>query len=278
MAAVLGTLGELGYGYAYRVLDAQHFGVPQRRRRLYFVGHLGAPWSAPGAVLLEPEGGAGHPAPGGEAGAIAASRIARSLGGVGGGQDYGANKGTLILPTLTAAMGHDAGAAGQSGKDEIVLGVAHATLITLQDTSGRDKDQHGLGVSEAAVAYTVDTLGTAGVAQPLRSRPYSDSGGAEGGLLALTEGAHGVTENSTTDPLQVGGGKPGQGYQAIREGMAVRRLTPLECERLQGFPDGWTDGQSDSARYRQLGNAVAVPVVEWIGRRLTAMAMTLEGR
>lgn len=50
--------------------------------------------------------------------------------------------------------------------------------------------------------------------------------------------------------------------------LAVRRLTPLECERLQGFPDEHTKGQSDSARYRQLGNAVAVPVVEWLARRL----------
>jgi len=48
----------------------------------------------------------------------------------------------------------------------------------------------------------------------------------------------------------------------------VRRLTPVECERLQGFSDGWTDGQSDSARYRQMGNAVAVPVVQWIGERI----------
>lgn len=52
----------------------------------------------------------------------------------------------------------------------------------------------------------------------------------------------------------------------------VRRLTPVECERLQGFPDGWTDGQSDSARYRQLGNAVTVPVAEWIGRRIIEAA------
>ena len=44
----------------------------------------------------------------------------------------------------------------------------------------------------------------------------------------------------------------------------VRRLTPLECERLQGFPDGWTEGQTDTNRYKQLGNAVAVPVVEWL--------------
>jgi DNA (cytosine-5)-methyltransferase 1 len=51
-------------------------------------------------------------------------------------------------------------------------------------------------------------------------------------------------------------------------GTTVRRLTPTECERLQGFPDDWTEGQSDSARYRQLGNAVAVPVAEWIAKRL----------
>ena len=50
----------------------------------------------------------------------------------------------------------------------------------------------------------------------------------------------------------------------------VRRLTPVECERLQGFPDNWTDGQADSARYQQMGNAVAVPVVDWIMRRLVA--------
>jgi DNA (cytosine-5)-methyltransferase 1 len=55
---------------------------------------------------------------------------------------------------------------------------------------------------------------------------------------------------------------------AVASTMAVRRLTPTECERLQGFPDGWTEGESDSARYRMLGNAVAVPVVEWIARRI----------
>ena len=58
---------------------------------------------------------------------------------------------------------------------------------------------------------------------------------------------------------------------SIADDATVRRLTPLECERLQGAPDGWTDGQSDSARYRQLGNAVAVPVFEWVARRLVAI-------
>lgn len=58
---------------------------------------------------------------------------------------------------------------------------------------------------------------------------------------------------------------------SIHTGTVVRRLTEMECERLQGYPDGWTDGQSGSARYRQLGNSVAVPVVEWIARRIVAV-------
>ena len=61
----------------------------------------------------------------------------------------------------------------------------------------------------------------------------------------------------------------GVGNQYVQEGKLimgtnVRRLTPVECERLQGFPDDWTAGQSDSTRYKQMGNAVAVPVVEWL--------------
>ena len=54
----------------------------------------------------------------------------------------------------------------------------------------------------------------------------------------------------------------------VMENATVRRLTPTECERLQGFPDGWTEGQADSNRYKQMGNAVAVPVVEWIIKNL----------
>ena len=79
-----------------------------------------------------------------------------------------------------------------------------------------------------------------------------------------------IREGDTVGALSLGGGKPGQGYPAVRQETIVRRLTPIECERLQGYEDGWTDGQVDSARYRQLGNSVAVPCVEWIARRLIA--------
>ena len=59
-----------------------------------------------------------------------------------------------------------------------------------------------------------------------------------------------------------------QDKHGVSDGTNIRRLTPLECERLQGFPDGWTEGVSDTQRYRQMGNAVTVPVVEYILERL----------
>jgi DNA (cytosine-5)-methyltransferase 1 len=75
----------------------------------------------------------------------------------------------------------------------------------------------------------------------------------------------GQVENATAQALR-GGAE--HNYQFARIGTGVRRLTPVECERLQGFPDNWTAGQSDSVRYRQLGNAVTVNVAEWLGRRI----------
>lgn len=83
-----------------------------------------------------------------------------------------------------------------------------------------------------------------------------------------------LTLNDTAGSLKVGGGKPGQGYPAIQAGMAVRRLTPRECERLMGFEDDYTaipyrgKPASDGPRYKALGNAMAVPVVRWIGQRI----------
>lgn len=69
-----------------------------------------------------------------------------------------------------------------------------------------------------------------------------------------------------------GENRPSRPTHTIASGSTVRRLTPTECERLQGFPDNWTDGQADSNRYKQMGNAVAVPVVDWIVKRLISTA------
>jgi DNA (cytosine-5)-methyltransferase 1 len=88
-------------------------------------------------------------------------------------------------------------------------------------------------------------------------------------IAAVAENQRGeVLETAYSHQLTSGGGKPGQGYGAVRVDSTVRRLTPRECERLQGFPDDWTDLGPDTRRYAALGDAVTVPVAEWIGRRL----------
>lgn len=84
-----------------------------------------------------------------------------------------------------------------------------------------------------------------------------------------------VREMDVAPAVTSGGGKPGEGYSAVRTGPSVRRLTPMECERLQGWPDGWTDipwrGKDhapDSRRYAAAGNGVTAPVAYWIAARL----------
>jgi DNA (cytosine-5)-methyltransferase 1 len=77
-------------------------------------------------------------------------------------------------------------------------------------------------------------------------------------------------QGDVINTLQARMGTGGGNMPLMNEGAVVRRLTPTECERLQGFPDGWTEGQTDGHRYKQMGNAVAVPVVEWIMERLVA--------
>ena len=92
-------------------------------------------------------------------------------------------------------------------------------------------------------------------------------------MAALTAKQGGPDDNSAqaghivVQPLALRG-RDGGAELAVRHETIVRRLTPIECERLQGYDDNWTEGQADSARYRQLGNSVAVPCVEWIARRL----------
>lgn len=183
MGIVVGTLAELGYGVAWRVLDAQHFGVPQRRRRVFIVGCAGDPASGP-EVLFEPERSAGNDRPGKQARQVHAS----------------------VTGTRTEVSDRPV-------RDE-------TWVKTIR--SGARAEDGSLPAEVWAASATAPTLNA-----------FDNNSESRATILAGT-----------------------------------RRITPRECERLQGFPDDWTNGQSDSARYRQLGNAVAVPVVEWILRRL----------
>lgn len=222
-AAVIGDVAELGYGFAWRVLDAQHFGVPQRRRRVVIVGRFGDSGRAPAQVLLEPEGLPGNPA---ESitprpifarrtdGSAEPRRISHALTGEGfDASEDGTGRGTpIIAATLTA---------GQSSPGTSAPG-------------RRQEDDYNLVSYTAKIANTLDTA----------------QGGAD--------------DNSA------------QAGHLISDGVVVRRLTPLEKCRLQGYPDGHTatsDGkpQSDSAQYKQHGNGIAVPVFAWVARRIAAV-------
>jgi site-specific DNA-cytosine methylase len=112
-----------------------------------------------------------------------------------------------------------------------------------------------------------------GVAYALRRDPGGTGQGHNTNYVtAFAENQRGeLLETPYSHQLTSGGGKPGQGYGAVRIDSGVRRLTPVECERLQGLPDDWTrvpDTAPDSRRYAGLGDAVTSNVGEWIGRRL----------
>jgi len=360
----LGALGQLGYGYAYRVLDAQYFGVAQRRRRVFVVGYLGD-WRRAAAVLLERESLRGNPAPRREAWEGFARSTAASLTSSGRGvARSGESRGQddVVIGTITARMFNALGARDiESGAlMAVASGRQHAAkwpaeiACTLNARYGDKQgleDQHALGGASLFVpavgtdcyngAITGDvaaTIGTPGssvnasgptvmVPQPVgfnaRQDPvqYGDQAGAldqDGYTMAVAfhenQRAE-VTLSDTAGSLKVGGGKPGQGYPAVMQPMAfsakdhgadassdiaptlramghagshangggqmavatsmqVRRLTPVECERLQGFPDGYTDirprgkDTPDGPRYKALGNSMAVPVMRWIGERI----------
>ena len=125
----------------------------------------------------------------------------------------------------------------------------------IQDGRDMEKKQNGLGIGdENDPSYTLDRTGGQSVAYAMHGAMIgrNDEAGPNGsGFLGENDPSYTLTASS-------------QARHGVVTPTQVRRLTPVECERLQGFPDNWTEGQSDSARYKQMGNAVAVPVVEWI--------------
>lgn len=139
----------------------------------------------------------------------------------------------------------------------------HLVPVAIQDIRGMDKKQNGAGFNQRGTAYAVDAMATQGVAVSVPVAGCLEIRGRDGDrqLEARYDGTSNALRTAN-------GGRDGMGVGGVHWGMQVRRLTPTECERLQGFPDGWTAGFSDSTRYRMLGNAVCVNVSEWIARRI----------
>ena len=334
----LGALGELGYGFAYRILDAQFFGVAQRRRRVFVVGYLGD-WRAAAAVLFERHSLQGHSAPSREKRqAVAASFIPSVAGSLdtecGGGKltHQSVANGHLLQTTAfyesslaqykkadvagtAKASGGVAGGGSETfiaqpvyemhGQDSRVrdLGeicstvtskwgtgggnvpVALQPIALAENTIGRQPQNggNGDGFTDGGPMYTLNATGVHGVAQPIC---LMDQGGGvmniehdmTGTLRRETHGHEPIVIHGTQDPcvsdIAFAQGRNNGGENVMVQSMAVRRLTPVECERLQGFSDNYTDIKSknkptpDGPRYKALGNSMAVPVMAWIGQRI----------
>ena len=321
----LGALEKLGYGFAYRVLDAQFFGVPQRRRRVFVVGCLGD-WDSPRRILFEPESLRGDIAPSRKKGEVVAALTANGVGTCGAddnqaqaghlieyyenhGQDsrvtgphdvgntvsakYGTGGGNT--PLVVSIQGNMIGRsenAGPQGCGYDDTGVCftltktdvHAVAIRTANTSA-----NGHGIADE-VAHTLDRANGqcvftqyGDIAGSLTARRDSSPRADRGQNIVVM--AHGqanaeVRDDGQATTLTCNHESPilaFPGRTAAAYGSTVRRLTPMECERLQGFPDNWTripwrgkpaENCPDAPRYKACGNSMAVPVMRWIGTRI----------
>lgn len=234
-----------GWSVAWRVLDAQFWGVPQRRRRIALVADFGGR-TAP-EILFVRKGLSRDSEPGGTAGeGLAGSPESRTSFAVRirGGCD-GGGKGALVQKEVSGTLGCDNG----------------LTVICLNDQGG------------SVMGVTENVSGT------LRAKEH----GNQPMVLDMSHACDIVRDCGGISPtLQARMGTGGNRADDLVCAPAVRHLTPLECERLQGFPDGWTDigdwqdskgkkrQTSDSARCKALGNSIALPPWKWVLKRLCA--------
>ena len=296
--SLLGGLGQLGYGFAYRVLDAQwvrsnrhSHAVPQRRRRVFVVGCLGNATAA-AKVLFERESVQRHSA---KSGTAREKIAADAKGSVGTGfftshnvapclettsNDYSRADGFTMVaqpiieqvkwpadvaPTLNQSR-IGSGSPGYSNQELFSQGGGGLIPVAIQgNLIGRDKGgPTGVGATADNVMYTMTKADVHGVAC------FKSGQGANSRSIGYSETV------SPTLPSNAGGNTT----PSLLQAMTVRRLTPRECERLQGFPDDYTlipwrkktAGECpDGPRYKALGNSMAVNCMEWIGERIAAV-------
>ena len=328
----LGEVAKIGYGFAYRVLDSQFFGVPQRRRRVFVVGHIGGDWRSAASVLFERESLQGHSKesesqgkaitdyvrgsidePGGEPGRrveiYRKSRRAQSK------QDHETWVEDEVTNTLNTFDLGDIRATqliafeqnqrsevrktGVAGPIKAEKGSNNQTFIAQQKVY----ENHGMDsrINEVDVSPAINArAGTGGNNLPIVSETKNWDGKDKTGTLttrsmdqfmpdkdnfmAVVEPPETIgfdwknVSQTNFDEKHSGAPVTAEGGLAVghpvSKHMAVRRLTPLECERLQGFPDNYTqiawrkkapEDCPDGPRYKALGNSMAVPVMRWIG-------------
>lgn len=278
-------------GVAWRILDAQHFGVAQRRRRIFLIARGGA-GNLNGASALLPiiDRMQWHPAPRREAGKIAPTIPARSSGGGGLGTDFDLDGGLI----------NDRAVGVHISASQVRLGDTAATL-DCWSVSGRGSAQQQAVLSQVTafhptqdpisntdISHALGTGSTKGQASVAVAFNMHKSGNV-GSSLGITEGRTDCLRATEKASFAVAIDTYNQSEADVFHTMradsidgipatyaphpAIRRLTPRECERLQGFPDDWTriawrgkpvEACPDAPRYKALGNSMAVPVMAYI--------------
>ena len=285
------------------ILDAQYFGVPQRRKRVFALVDFGN-WASRPPILLEPESLCGDPPPSRETGESTSHSVASYIGASGRGfsrtgdirgQDpviacrvgIGGYAESEIGSLVRNSRGDCGGgsetllcvATGQAGAEKaenlsVTLSCNHEAPIVCYAVRTANTGANGHGIAEE-VTHTLDQANGQAVAACLRS-------GGDGGVPS-SRGENLIAVHGTQDPCSsehsaFALGRNGGQENVVAEGSgggAVRRLTPKECERLQGFPDDYTNipwrgkpTAPDGPRYKAMGNSMAVPVMRWIGERI----------
>ena len=280
---LLSEMDGLGYGMAWRVLDAQFFGVAQRRRRVFLVGMLGN-GSGAAEVLFERDCLRWDT----ESSREKRQALAAAAKGGPGGGSY----------TLQVRCGKEGGGKGALIQDDVsaTLSCANAqtlfqpaSYICMGSTQSNAEIEFDMAPTQAARQYKdpqVVCMTQYGeeVAGTLTAR-HDSSACADRGMNVVCmadDNAKAAIDFDMCGMLKVAGSAP-----IAASGYVVRRLTPRECERIQGFPDDWTlidwkgkgiEKCPDAPRYKALGNSMAVPVMRWIGRRLEAYDILHGGR
>jgi len=290
----LWALAELGYGWSYRILDAQYFGVPQRRRRVFVVGYLGD-WRRAAAVLFERHSLSRDTPPSREKREKVAGTLTSSLGRRCGTPNGDAPADYLVCGTLNA-NGKAAGSATQQDAESgmlVLVPDGYGTLIARETGGGFEGAvcmAHGQGNAE--IRSDGEPSLTCNHEAPIVAG-FLPGQGSKAGSVGYEEqvaptlrsgcDSYGVFCSEVSPCLgkeSLSPTKSSSGQMvdfSIVQNAQVRRLTPKECERLQGFPDDYTkipwrgkpaEQCPDGPRYKALGNSMAVPCMRWLGKRI----------
>lgn len=290
---LLSEMDELGYCLAWRVLDAQFFGVAQQRRRLFLVGHLGA--ESPAEVLFEPDCLSGNPQSSREKRKELARRAGRSAACAGFKYSAAPRANTLGYAeeqanTLTADW-HAPAVLPLPNTALSQYGTEIAGCLTARGDSSPcvDRGQNIVCMTgtQAHCHISGEIAGCLTAHMGKDDAPVVvDGSNLQTYVCAVCDRHTHAAICRNVCPILKCGGDPAMIASEIGDKpagvnpMLVRRLTPLECERLQGFPDGHTliawkgkpaEECPDGPRYKAIGNSMAVPVMRWIGRRIAAV-------